>query len=178
MTKSPNTRGLQALICAVLLASGLPVLAQAETANPQSSPSKAPSEWSLEEVLLFNTQKSGGDSYWSAVQNVRVHLDIREPTFEVKGIYVASRSGSMRIDIYAGEDRVFSESILGEVFLKLSDTVIDGFNTTKVVLHVALVFPLNNFLFRHGITLGKKSFVLRFVSRIPGSELFRSKVFI
>jgi hypothetical protein len=42
---------------------------------------------------------------------VRYLLTIKEPSFEVTGTYVATRDGSMRIDIEADGQRVFSEGV-------------------------------------------------------------------
>ena len=41
--------------------------------------------------------------------SVEYDLDITEPTFSVKGRYVARREGSVRIDIFSGGERIFSE---------------------------------------------------------------------
>ena len=43
-----------------------------------------------------------------------MELLISEPTYEVRGTYLASREGLMRIDVYAGETRVFAEGIAPE----------------------------------------------------------------
>ena len=42
---------------------------------------------------------------------MRYLLTIKEPSFEVTGTYVATRDGSMRIDIEADGQRVFSEGV-------------------------------------------------------------------
>lgn len=65
----------------------------------------------LDDLLACNAAALGGDAAFEAVNNLRIELDIREPTFEVRGDYVASREGFMRIDIYAGEQRVFAEGL-------------------------------------------------------------------
>ena len=65
----------------------------------------------LEEVLACHAEAIGGAAALAAVGNLRVELDIREPTFEVRGTYVADRRGWMRIDIFAGEQRVFAEGL-------------------------------------------------------------------
>ena len=65
---------------------------------------------SLQTILELNASAHGQDSV-ANVQSVEVDLHITEPTFEVTGHYLASRDGFMRIDIYAGEDRVFAEGL-------------------------------------------------------------------
>jgi len=68
----------------------------------------------LEEILSCNAEALGGEAAFQAIDNLRIELDIREPTFEVKGTYVASRNGRMRIDIFAGDQRVFAEGLNDE----------------------------------------------------------------
>ncbi len=65
----------------------------------------------LEAILAYNAEAHGGEAY-EDVHAVRVRLSIKEPTFEVKGVYTASRDGFMRIDIYAGDERVFAEGLM------------------------------------------------------------------
>jgi hypothetical protein len=65
----------------------------------------------LDDLLGCNAEALGGAAAFEAIDNLRVELDISEPTFEVKGTYVASREGYMRIDIFAGEQRVFAEGL-------------------------------------------------------------------
>ena len=45
---------------------------------------------------------------------LRVDLLIEEPTFTVTGQYWANRNGEMRIDVYAGDERVFTEALDGD----------------------------------------------------------------
>jgi hypothetical protein len=65
----------------------------------------------LDEILSRQAEAVGGSDNWAMVDNVRIQLDIKEPTFEVTGTYVATRDGEMRIDIRAGGERVFSEGL-------------------------------------------------------------------
>ena len=65
----------------------------------------------LEVLLDRHTQARGGAAAIQAVQRVVVELEITEPTFRVTGRYVATREGLMRIDIFADEQRVFSEAL-------------------------------------------------------------------
>lgn len=89
---------MPALICCTLLTclTGLATAAGADT---------------LDEILACNAEALGGEAAFQAIDNLRIELDIREPTFEVTGTYVARREGRMRIDIFAGEQRVFAEGL-------------------------------------------------------------------
>ncbi len=66
---------------------------------------------SLEEILDRHTEARGGVEAIEGVHNVRVELEIVEPDFTVTGTYVATREGYMRIDIFAGKQRVFTEAL-------------------------------------------------------------------
>jgi hypothetical protein len=70
-------------------------------------------EMSLPELLEHHTRACGGRQAIESVGSLEVELQIVEPTFEVSGLYRAERSGSMRIDIFDGSDRVFSEGLDG-----------------------------------------------------------------
>lgn len=70
-------------------------------------------EMSLPELLDQHTRARGGRQAIESVGSLEVELQIVEPTFEVTGLYRADRGGSMRIDIFAGSDRVFSEGLDG-----------------------------------------------------------------
>ena len=65
----------------------------------------------LEDLLARNAIAHGGPENWARIENVRYLLTINEPSFEVTGTYVATRDGSMRIDIEADGNRVFSEGL-------------------------------------------------------------------
>lgn len=65
----------------------------------------------LQSLLTRNSEAHGGAENWAAIRNVRYRLTIIEPAFEVKGVYVATRGGSMRMDILADGERVFSEGL-------------------------------------------------------------------
>ncbi len=64
----------------------------------------------LDSILALNATAQGGDRL-EQITSVRHHLSIKEPGFEVAGTYVASRAGSMRIDIEADGKHVFSEGL-------------------------------------------------------------------
>lgn len=62
-------------------------------------------------ILDRHIEALGGARAIEAIENIRVQLQISEPGVELRGDYRASRDGLARIDIYAGEQRVFSEGI-------------------------------------------------------------------
>jgi hypothetical protein len=65
----------------------------------------------LDTVLERNAAAHGGTENWARIENVRIQLTIAEPGFELSGTYVATRKGSMRIDVEADGERVFSEGL-------------------------------------------------------------------
>lgn len=73
----------------------------------------AGSEMTLPELIDRHTEARGGQEAIEAVQSLEIDLHIAEPTFEVRGLYRADRQERMRIDIFAGTDRVFSEGFNG-----------------------------------------------------------------
>lgn len=64
----------------------------------------------LESILDRNREAHGGDAY-ARIEAIRVELLITEPSQEVRGTYLATRGGLMRIDIFAGQERVYAEGI-------------------------------------------------------------------
>ena len=68
-------------------------------------------ENTLQSVLANHIDAIGGVDSLVGLRNLKLRLKISEPEFEVEGLYRASSDGQMRIDIFAGEDRVFSEGI-------------------------------------------------------------------
>jgi len=65
----------------------------------------------LEDLLARNTKAVGGSENWALISNVRVQLDIVESDFRVSATYVATRQGSMRIDIQMDGKTAFSEGL-------------------------------------------------------------------
>lgn len=65
----------------------------------------------LDQILACNAAALGGMATLGGIETLRFDLDIREPTFAVTGRYVASRDGTMRIDIFAAGERVFAEGL-------------------------------------------------------------------
>ena len=45
------------------------------------------------------------------MRSLQTEFHLVEPTFEVDGIYIAERSGQMRVDIFSNNVRVFSEGL-------------------------------------------------------------------
>lgn len=73
----------------------------------------AGAERTLDELLACHDAAVGGDAL-RAVQKLEVEIDIAEPGFNLRGRYRATRAGQVRIDIFAGENRVFSEGWDGQ----------------------------------------------------------------
>jgi len=65
----------------------------------------------LDQILACNAAALGGMATLGGIDMLRFDLDIREPTFAVTGRYVASRDGTMRIDVFADGERVFAEGL-------------------------------------------------------------------
>lgn len=68
-------------------------------------------ELTLEQLLDRHAEARGGIDKLTNLNSVRIGLRITEPEFTVRGDYVAARDGHMRIDIYAGDERVFTEAL-------------------------------------------------------------------
>lgn len=69
------------------------------------------SQWTLEQVLDRHAEARGGKEALERVASIELELAIEEPTFTVTGLYRASREGFVRIDIFNGDMRVFTEAI-------------------------------------------------------------------
>lgn len=65
----------------------------------------------LDSVIQHHSDARGGEQAIESVQAIRLELEISEPGFTVHGDYVATRDGHMRIDIFAGDERVFTEAV-------------------------------------------------------------------
>lgn len=63
----------------------------------------------LEDILASHRSAIG-----TAVAAVEIELLIEEPAFTVSANYRADRRGKMRIDVYAGDERVFTEALDGD----------------------------------------------------------------
>lgn len=65
----------------------------------------------LDELLRRHTLARGGAEAIESVHSMQVTLQIEEPSFTVRGEYVATREGYMRIDIHDDEGPVFTEAL-------------------------------------------------------------------
>jgi hypothetical protein len=74
-----------------------------------SCASSAPDD--LESVLARHVAARGGAQSVAAVNSIRVLVNVEEPSFTVEVRYVADRKGRVRVDVFAGGQRVFSEGI-------------------------------------------------------------------
>lgn len=68
----------------------------------------------LDDVIGRNAEAMGGRAKIEALQTVEVSLHIKDPGFEVDGIYHAARPGRMRIEIMADGKSVYMERFDGE----------------------------------------------------------------
>jgi hypothetical protein len=67
----------------------------------------------LDSILDRNDEAHGGTAY-ARIESIRVELLISNPAAEVRGTYLATREGLMRIDFYAGAQRIFAEGVSNE----------------------------------------------------------------
>lgn len=77
------------------------------------APPATPAEMDLDHLLRAHTEAVGGASAIENVTALEIELRIEEPTFVVTGSYRATRDGRMRIDIFADDQRVFTEAFDG-----------------------------------------------------------------
>ena len=68
----------------------------------------------LDDVIERHVQAMGGRAALEAVHAVEIDLHIKDPGFEVDGLYRAARPGKMRIDVRAGGKHVFTEAFDGK----------------------------------------------------------------
>lgn len=71
----------------------------------------APRPLDLETVLARHTEARGGAAALDAVRTLRNEAEVVEPSFTVRGPYIASAEGLMRVDIFADGQCVVSEGI-------------------------------------------------------------------
>jgi hypothetical protein len=74
---------------------------------------KSSDSLSLDEIVERNTEAMGGRAAIEAVQSIQIDLHIKDPSFEVDGIYYAARPGKMRIDVSARGKHVLTEAFDG-----------------------------------------------------------------
>lgn len=85
-------------------------LAAAALASSMAVSCSGPQKDELSLLIDRHTAARGGAAAIEAIENIRAKVEITEPTFSIVGDYRA-RDGAMRIDIYAGDKRVFSEGV-------------------------------------------------------------------
>jgi hypothetical protein len=107
----------------------------------------------VNEIIERNTQAVGGRSAIEAVQSIEVDLHIVDPEFEVDGKYRAARPGQMRIDIFAGGKRVYTEAFDGERAWQWKGSAIEQES------------PKGTAALRHGMELPGKLFGLHELSQ-------------
>ncbi|WP_299321937.1 hypothetical protein [Parasphingopyxis sp.] len=91
-----------------------PLIAMSLAVSGCSSPAEYDAGLTAEEVIARHVEAIGGAEAIEALRNIRVQPEVIEPDFMVLGDYRATRDGRMRVDIYAGGARVFSEGIDGD----------------------------------------------------------------
>ena len=67
----------------------------------------------VDQLIERNVQAIGGRAALETIRSIRVDLHIVDPDFEVDGVYLAARPGSMRIDITANGQHVYTEAFNG-----------------------------------------------------------------
>ena len=65
----------------------------------------------LDDLLQRHAAARGGVAALESVEVLALELELTEPAFTVQGRYVATRDGMVRVDIFAANQRVFSEAI-------------------------------------------------------------------
>lgn len=73
-----------------------------------------PAAFSIEDIVARNTAALGGQDELNAIDNMVKHSLIVEGDDAVASVFAVSRDGQMRVDIFAGGERVFAESYDGE----------------------------------------------------------------
>ena len=71
----------------------------------------APRAITLDDVIARHTEARGGAAALDAVRTLRNEAEVVEPSFTVRGPYIASADGLMRVDISLGDECVCSEGI-------------------------------------------------------------------
>lgn len=76
---------------------------------------------SLQQILDRHTEAVGGPGALASIHSLKISLNIVEPTFQVDAVYVADRSMLMRIDVFAGGKRVYSEGYDGKTAWEMGE---------------------------------------------------------
>jgi hypothetical protein len=74
----------------------------------------------LNNIIMKNTDAVGGTAAVEAIHNLRMKLHIVENRLNAKAVYVADDLERMRIGIYAGDQRIYTEGYDGKQAWRLS----------------------------------------------------------
>lgn len=91
----------ETLLLTLLLLLAVPAFAQEPRAK------------TVDDIIRKNVEAGGGQAAIEAVHNVSIKLHIAEAKSAYDAVYVADRRGRMRIDVYAGNERVYTEAYDG-----------------------------------------------------------------
>jgi hypothetical protein len=116
------------------------------------------SQATFQDVLSLYTQAAGGKEAIEKVKAVEMHLTIQEPEFTVDAIYKADRKIRMRIDVYAGEKRVFTEAFDGKNGWQMGEDGIakDASEDGKAALRNGIFLPGKLFGLHELTTMGHR----------------------
>jgi hypothetical protein len=120
--------------------SAAPFLSGCRTATP-----RPPGE-EIDDLIEKHTAARGGRAAIESVQTVEIRLRIAEPKFTVEALYRASRAGQMRIDVFSGGKRVYSEGYDGQGGWQLAQSAeraTDLNASGTAALRHGLEFPTN-----------------------------------
>ncbi len=95
----------------------------------------------ITQVIEKNTEARGGADAIASVQTFQSRVQIVEPNFTLMGKYVATRDGKMRIDVFAGDQRVFTEAFDGESGWQMfgDGTVADMTEAGAEILRIGII---------------------------------------
>lgn len=96
-------------VIAIALMLGVLVAACSSNRSQQLTPAAS----ALDRLVAAHTHAAGGAAAIERVHSIEVTLTIAEPTYTVEGTYRASRDRRMRIDVYSGGKRVYTEAFDG-----------------------------------------------------------------
>jgi hypothetical protein len=98
----------------------------------------------LASIIDRHTQARGGRAAIEAVHAIEIDLTIEEPTYAADATYAATRDKQMRIDVFMGGERVFTEALDGTRSWELAKGATAGTPGSKQgtrALHHGLEFP-------------------------------------
>ncbi len=98
--------GVQRILTIVKLSHGMTAMLGLIAAVAAAEPAT-----DLDAIVARHVEARGGKASIEAIRAFECDIRIVEPTFEVDGVYVATRDGRMRVDILADGQRVFTESL-------------------------------------------------------------------